>query len=394
MLDVRRWRPRHTVLVLAAVAYFGVRFVEFAASIVFKDVKAALGVSTFVVGLAVAGSTVTYAAAQLPSGLLGDRFGHRAVVLGSLALTGCAAVLMAAAPSGAFIVLGLSLVGLVSGAYYSPATALLTDLFPEPGAAIGVHRVGAQVVGLTGPVVAVGAATYGWRGVLLASGLLTVPVLVGVVAFVTPDEPAAPEASLRDRITPSEAAELLSRPGLASTTVVAALAQFVDTASFSFLPLLLREYHGVGIETAGWLFTVYFVAVTAGQPAAGWLSDRTGRDAVTVGTLAVAMGGVLLLAAADSPVGIGAGVVGVGLGMGWGPPVQARVMDALDDGERGTGFGIVRSLYIGFAALNGVVVGGAVTLRGWDAGIAVILAALAGAILVLVGREGLARVRC
>lgn len=393
MLKCRRWRHRHTVLVLAAVAYFGVRLVEFAASIVFKDVKVALGVSTFVVGLAVAGSTVTYAAAQLPSGLLGDRFGHRSVVLGSVALTGCAAALMAAAPSGAFVVLGLSLVGLVSGAYYSPATALLTDMFEDPGGAIGVHRVGAQVVGLTGPLVAVGAATLGWRAVLLASGLLTVPVLLGVAAFVRPDEPPAPEMSLRDRVTPADAAELLSRPGVASTTLVAALAQFVDTASFSFLPLLLREYHGVSIEAAGALFTVYFVAVTAAQPAAGWLSDRTGRDAVTVGTLAVAMGGVLLLATADSALTVGAGVVGVGLGMGWSPPVQARFVDCLDDDERGTGFGLVRSMYIGFAALNGVVVGGVVTRRGWDAGLVVLLAALAGAVLVVVARHALARVR-
>lgn len=392
MTSLARWRHRHTVLLLAALAYFGIRFVEFVLSIVFKDIKTALGISTFVIGLAVAASTITYAVAQLPSGAFGDRYGHRTVVLASLALTGVASVLLAAASSGRVVVLGMGLVGLVSGAYYSPATALLTELFDETGRAIGIHRIGAQAVGFTGPVVGSLGAMFGWRALLVGSGLLTVPIFAGVWTGVRApptsgasgsDPPLGASTSLRERIEPGVLWEILSRPPVAVTTVVATFAQFVETATFSFLPLLLREYHDLPIDVAGGLFTVYFVAVAIGQPATGWLSDRHDRDTVTIGALSLAIVGFLVLLRHASLAPIAAGVVAIGFGMGWGPPVQARFMDNLDTDERGTGFGTVRSVYIGLASLNGLLVGGAETLWGWDVAIAVLVAALSIPVVVL-----------
>lgn len=393
MLPTGRWRHRHTVLLFAVFAYFGIRFVEFVLSVVFKDIKAALDVSTFVIGVAVAASTVTYALAQLPSGVLGDRYGHRTVVLASIGLTAAASLVLAASPSGLGIVLGMAAVGLVSGAYYSPATALLADRFEEPGRAIGIHRVGAQAVGVTGPIVGVAGAMYGWRALLAASGLLALPVFVGFRTVVRPRPPADREASREGRIAPATVRDLLARPAIVATTLIAAFAQFADTATFSFLPLLLREYHGLTIEAAGGLFTAYFVAVAVGQPLAGWLSDRIGRDPVAAGALLVAIAGYLLLSTRPLPVLVGVGVVTVGLGMGWGPPVQARFMDHLGRDERGTGFGLVRSVYIGFAALSGLVVGGVATVWGWTAGIGVLLASLSIPVVFIVVLHGTARVR-
>lgn len=383
-LRIRRWGRRHAVLAVAVAAYFAVRFVEFALSIVFKDVKVALGISTFVVGVAITASTVTYAFVQLPSGALGDRFGHRAVVLASVGCTGVASLLLAAAGSGLVVVMGMALVGLVSGAYYSPATALLTDRFADAGRTIGVHRLGAQAVGLTGPLVGVLVATNGWRAALVAAGVLTAPVLVGFATVVRPRPPSNPDASLTDRLAPGRLGAILSRPPVAATTVVAGLAQFVDTATFSFLPLLLREYHGLAVETAAALFTLYFVAVASAQPVAGWLSDHVRRNAVTVGALTTAVVGFLVLAVRPSGAFVVLGVAFVGLGMGWGPPVHAQFVDHFDGSEQGTGFGLVRTVYIGFAALNGLVVGGVATAWGWRAGIGVLLAALAASVVVAV----------
>lgn len=383
MTPIGRWRHRHTVLSLAVVAYFGIRFIEFVLSIAFKDIKATLGISTFVIGVAVTASTVTYALAQLPSGAIGDRFGHHRVVLSSLGLTGGAALLLAASPSGAFVVVGMALVGLVSGAYYSPATALLAEYFDNTGRAIGVHRIGAQVVGVTGPVVGIIGAAHGWRVLLLISSAVTVPILAGFRFIVNPPTEPDPAVSVRDLITPATVRNILSRPPVAVLTVVAGFAQFVDTATFSFLPLLLREYHGLSVEVAGSLFTVYFVAVAAGQPASGWLSDKVDRDAVTVIALTLAVVGFLLLVSRPPLVIVFGSVVCIGLGMGWGPPVQARIVDQLGQNERGTGFGLVRTCYIGFAALNGLVVSGAVTMSGWRAGIGVLVVSLLVPIVIV-----------
>lgn len=373
----RQWRYRHTVLALCVLAYFGVRFIEFALSLVFPDIEDALGTSVFTIGVAVTASTITYAMSQLPSGALGDRFGERAVIIAALGLTGLGSFVLAAAPVGGFIVLGMAVIGAVSGAYYSPATALLSDLFKQTGRAIGIHRIGAQVVGLTSPIVTFVSVTYGWRTVPFLSGLMALSVLVGFGLFVQSRTPIQPDRSLRERIQPSRLTALLSRPNVAFTTAIAGFGQFADTATFSFLPYILREYHGLSLELAGGLFTLYFVVLALTQPAIGWLSDHWGRDSVTVGTLLLGVIGYLVLLSRSTVAVIIIAVVLVGLGMGWSPPIQSRAIDQLADTERGTGFGLIRTVYIAFAGLCGVVIGGAVTISGWASAIVILAVVLA-----------------
>jgi YNFM family putative membrane transporter len=373
----QHWEYRHTVLALCVLAYFGIRFTEFALSLVFPDIEEALGTSVLAIGVAVTASTVTYAISQLPSGALGDRFGERMVIIAALGLTGVASLLLAAAPVGGFIVLGMGLIGLVSGAYYSPATALLTDLFEETGRAIGVHRIGAQVVGFTGPVVAFVAASYGWRTVPFLSALVTIPILVGFGLFVRSRAPPQPETSLRERVHPSALTTILSRPKITFSTAIAGFAQFADTATFSFLPYILREYQGFSLQLAGVLFTLYFVALTVAQPASGWLSDRLGHDSVTAITLLIGVTGYIVLLSRSTVAIIVVAVVLVGLGMGWGPPVQSRIVDELPETERGVGFGLVRTVYIAFAGLCGVIIGGTVTLSGWGGAITILAIVMA-----------------
>lgn len=62
--------------------------------------------------------------------------------------------------------------------------------------------------------------------------------------------------------------------------------------------------------------------------------------------------------------------------MGWSSPVQSRAIDQLDADERGTGFGLIRTVYIAFAGLSGIVVGGAVTLGGWASAIGILAVGL------------------
>lgn len=72
-----------------------------------------------------------------------------------------------------------------------------------------------------------------------------------------------------------------------------------------------------------------------------------------------------------------AAVVLIGLGLGWSPPVQSQALDQLSDTERSTGFGLIRTVYIAFASLCGVVIGGSVTISGWASTIVILAAAMA-----------------
>jgi YNFM family putative membrane transporter len=250
-----RWPHRNSVLILCILAYFAIRFSEFVISPVLPQIEAGLGISTSFIGVAFTGSTAAYALAQLPSGVLSDRFSERAVILAALGLTGIASTLLSFSPSGLLLIVAMTLLGVVSGSYYSPATALLSDLFEDTGRAIGIHRVGGQAVGFTAPLVAFVGVAYGWRAALLLGALVALPVFVGFRAVVGPQEPATSDAAIRERIEPGVLSELLSRPSIAYTTTLASLGQFADTATFSFLIAILQDYHGLSPELAGVLFT-------------------------------------------------------------------------------------------------------------------------------------------
>lgn len=370
-----RWRYRTTVLALCMAVYFGARLGQVALATLGPDIVSSLGVTMSTWGLAFTGLSLTSALGQLPSGALSDRYGERKLVLAAVALTAGSTLALAAAPGYAVFLALMVGVGVGSGLYYSPSTALLDRLYDGTGRAIGTYRTSGQLAGVVGPPVAGAVALrYGWRGALVASGLVLVPVLAGVLAFAAPTAPTNPAATLRTHASPRRLARLASRPGLAGTTALAAVVQFVDVASFTFLPAVLREYHGLAPSVAGGLYALYFAVVALVQPVSGWLSDRFGRDAVTALLLVAGVAGYGLLARpAPLPV-LAAAVVLAGGAMTWGAPVQSRLMDALDDRERGVGFGLARTVYLLVGALGGYAIGTLITAAGWT----VAFAALAG----------------
>lgn len=403
--------PRRAVLAVCVVAYFAVRLSEFVVSPVLPQIRESLSLSPMVVGLAFTGSTATYALAQLPSGALGDRYGPRRVLVWTLALTTLGSLTLAFAPSAWAFVGGFTLLGALGGSYYAPATALLAERFDSTGSAIGIHRLGAQVVGLTAPLVALVGVAFGWRVAVGLGAVATLPAAVGVALVVRPRAAVAegdddrssaqgagdevgvdggstdPRSSLRETLDPGRLRATLSRPAVAFSTLVAGFAQFVDTATFSFLPTILQEYHGLSATTAGLLFVGYFAAMTATQPIAGWAADRVGADATAVGALSVGVLGYLAMLGGEGRWLLGGAAVLIGVGMGWGPPVQSRVLERLDDESRATGFGLVRTAYIGIASLCGVAVGGAVGVGGWSLAVAMLAGVFGLAACCLAGNR-------
>lgn len=388
VLPTRLRTRSHAVLAVCTVAYFAVRLSEFVVSPVLPQIREGLSLSPMAVGVAFTASTASYAVAQLPSGALGDRFGPRRVVLWALVVTTLGSLTLAVAPTGWAFVAGFTLLGAVGGSYYAPATALLAERFEATGSAIGVHRLGAQVVGLTAPLVALVAVTFGWRVAVGLGVVATLPAAAGVALVVRPrPAPADEKVSLGKQLAPGRLRELLSRAPVAFTTLVAGLAQFVDTATFSFLPTILQEFHGLQPTVANLLFVGYFAAMTAVQPLAGWASDRLGRDVTAIGALSAGVMGYIVLLGGDGRLVLAVGAALVGVGMGWGPPIQSRALDRLGDDEQGTGFGLVRTAYIGIASLCGVAVGGAVGIGGWPLAMGMLAGVFGVAALSLLGNR-------
>lgn len=149
-----KWRYTHTALVLCTLAFMGTMVARLSISPLVPAITDDFGVSNAAVGFALSLMWATYAIAQFPSGIFGDRFGERRVILTAIGLTGVASIFLALSPTfGLFVVFAIVL-GFGAGLHYTPATTYLTKQFDDIGRAIGFHIAGSPAAGLVAPVAA------------------------------------------------------------------------------------------------------------------------------------------------------------------------------------------------------------------------------------------------
>lgn len=352
------------------------------------DLTAEFDVSTGAIGLALSGMWAAYAITQFPSGVLADQYGERIVVLVAIGGTGAASLLLALSPSYPLFALFAVALGGAAGLVYSAATSLVTKVTDDTGRAIGVYIAGGPIAGLVAPPVAVAVAVrYGWQAALALGAVAAVPVFVLFARGVETAESPGSEQGVLERVDVGLVVGLLTRPAIAYTTVLSVLGAFTWQATASFLPAFLEEFHGFSRANASLLFSAYFVVHGLTQPLTGMLSDRFSRDGAALLTMAVGVVGYGLFVVASSTVLIVAAVVLVGLAMSWGAPLQSQFMDNLSAAERGTGFGLVRTVYMSLGSLGSVVTGIVVDAGGWVPAFGLLAALmLVGSLLLVAGQ--------
>ena len=362
---------------------------------VVPSIGEAFAVPNGAIGLALTGMWMGYAAAQFPSGLLADRYGERRIILVAVGGTAVASAMLAFAPSYPVFLLGAVVLGTVAGLHYSVATSLLTRTTDQIGTAIGIHTAGAPVAGVLVPMAAGAVGAWlGWRWALALGAAVALPVTALVLYVVRPRPPVRPHQSVWSRLRPGPMLDLLRRPPIGRTVGLAAVGMFVWQATASFLPAFFVAHHGFSEATAGALFSGYFLVQGVTQPGIGALSDRIGRDAAASLAIGVGIVGYGLLVFGG---GLGVAVLSVslaGLSMGWGAALMPKFMDHLDDHERNSGFGLVRTVYMMLGAAGSVVTGLVADLLGWNVaflGLALLLAGMLAVLLRALGRETASR---
>ncbi|MUW15972.1 MFS transporter, partial [Halorubrum sp. CBA1125] len=81
------WRYEHTALALCTLAFTATMIARLVISPLVPEITVQFGVTNATVGLALSGMWLAYALAQFPSGVLGDRYGERAVILTAVGAT-------------------------------------------------------------------------------------------------------------------------------------------------------------------------------------------------------------------------------------------------------------------------------------------------------------------
>ena len=380
-----RWQYRHVVLALCTLAFTATMVARLVISPVVPEITDDLAVSKGAIGLALSAMWAAYALSQFPSGVLADRFGERTVILTALGLTAVASVLLSFAPSFVVFTAVAVVLGAGAGLHYSVATSFLARHFERVGRAIGIHVSGGPLAGLVAPVAAAAVgARYGWRVAMLLGVAVALPVFALFWLRIRSTPPARPDVSMRSQFDPGTLRELLSRPEIRYTTLLAVGGAFCWQATASFLPAFLIEHHGFSTAAASVLFSVYFVVHGLTQPVMGGLSDRFGRDTAAASAFGLGVVGYGVLVLGSGAVVLAAIPV-VGVAMSWGAPVQSRFIDHLSESERAAGFGLVRTVYMTLGALGSVVVGTLADVAGWTIAFGLLVGLLALATLAVVG---------
>src|SRR2546421_2818098 len=149
------------------------------------DPKQGLGASQSQLEWSINSYTLVFAGLLFTAGVLGDRYGRRAVLLAGLALFGLASLASAYAQGPNQLIAARAIMG-IGGAAIMPATlSIISNVFDprERGRAIGIWA-GAVGLGVAiGPVVGGALLEHFWWGSVF---LINVPIVVaGLIAIVT-----------------------------------------------------------------------------------------------------------------------------------------------------------------------------------------------------------------
>jgi len=200
-------------------------------------------------------------------------------------------------------------------------------------------------------------STYvGWRaGLGYLAPLLAV---VAVALWVTVPVDAARTDSTQSvrRLLKSAWRALKTRPVYSGTGVLL-LIMFVYQSLTGFLPIYLVDETGVSTAGAATLYSGFFAAAVGMQLGAGVLADRFGIQRVIAGFAAASIPGFVLLLVADSLAVTVLAVVSVSCLLGCFPPAHAYTVGVVPPSVQGTGYGAIRTVYIGCGATGPVLTG-------------------------------------
>jgi MFS family permease len=235
-------------------------------------IRADLGVSATVAGIAVSCFLVGKILGSYPAGVAADALGERAVFVGGGLIT--AAVVIVAAPlPAAFLFLLLMVAGVANAAATPAGGRLVMLVFPRRRFALaqGIRQTGVPLGGLLAAVLLpVIAATWGWRWSLVAAAGLTALL---VVPLALPATGRRRSALVDDRPSPEPA------PGdRRAVRLVTVWGSLLVTGQFSLITFLgpdLHERIGLSLASASLVLAVALGAGVVGRVAWGFVADLT-----------------------------------------------------------------------------------------------------------------------
>jgi MFS family permease len=336
---------------------------------------------------------------NLGAGALAERVGRRRLLIAGWALALPVPLLIATAPSWAWIVAANVLLGLNQGLTWSMTVVMKIDLVGprRRGLALGLN----EAAGYGGVALAAGvsgwlAAEFAARDVLVVAGAaIAVCALALSVLFVRDTaahvalEQAHDHAGGDDtppRLREAFAAASYRTPALRSCSQAGLVNNLNDGLAWGLVPLFLAA-RGAGAASIGLVAAIYPGVWSITQIATGHWSDTIGRKPLIAAGMLLQAAALALLAVSDGAVAL-ATAAAVLLGLGTAlvyPTLIAAISDAVPPVARAPVVGVYRFWRdIGYA-LGALIAGGVADALGYGGAIAVVAGLTAASGLWVLG---------
>jgi MFS family permease len=329
---------------------------------------------------------VVKAFTNLGAGALAERLGRKRLLVAGWAAAVPVPLLIAVAPSWAWIVAANVFLGVNQGLAWSMTVVMKIDLVGQRrrGLALGLN----EAAGYGGVTLAAGlagwiAADFAARDVLVVAGAaIAVTAFLLSVFFVrdTSDHVALEQAEhgrTADRKPPrlreAFAAATYRAPALRACSQAGLINNLNDGLAWGLAPLFLAA-HGASVGSIGLVAAVYPGVWSVTQIATGHWSDTIGRKPLIVGGMlvqAAALGVLALSDGAIAPAVVAATVLGLGTAMVY-PTLIAAISDAVSPVARAPVVGVYRFWRDMGYALGALVAGVVADALGYGAAIAVV----------------------
>lgn len=252
-------------------------------------------------------------------GPLADRYGRRPVLLGAMLLSAIGALAAAAAPVFGGALAGRIVQSLGAAAGMVLARAVAQDLYGSRGAHTVISKITALMV--VAPMLApaaggVLAGAFGWRGVFVAIGVVSVGLTIWVYyGFRESARVFSPKLDIASAL--GDFRGILAKPAFLGHAAMgsALLASFFMFVSGA--PYLFERGFGIGPTGFGMLFIIAAFVYMMANLASPRVSERLGRGRTMQLGAALAMagpiGGALVLGLFHSASGPGADWTGAAM---------------------------------------------------------------------------------
>jgi MFS family permease len=323
---------------------------------------------------------------NLGAGTLAARVGRRRLLIAGWTVALPVPLLIAVAPSWAWIVAANVLLGINQGLAWSMTVVMKIDLVGprRRGLALGLN----EAAGYGG--VALAAGLSGWlagefaaRDVLVvAAATIAVVALVLSVVFLrdTAAHVAVEQAAEEPRPegSPPRLAEVFARasyrvPALRSCSQAGLINNLNDGLAWGLVPLFLAA-HGAGPGVIGLVAAIYPGVWSVAQIGTGHWSDTVGRKPLIVAGMLVQAAALTVLAASGGSLPLAAATAAV-LGLGTAlvyPTLIAAMSDAVSPVDRAPVVGVYRFWRDMGYALGAVIAGAVADAAGYGGAIALV----------------------